>query len=568
MAEAHGSDPGPRVASVARSLTVERFHSDIRIYRTAAVEVTETIRYRFEGSWQGVFREIPIRYRTPEGFGFRLQLELQAVEDGEGQSLRHETSREDGYMRVKAWVPGARDAVRTVVFRYRVENALNFFDEYEELYWNVTGTESSVPIESASAVVHLPVEVEGIRARAYTGPRGSTETRARVRVRPPVVEVETTTGLGYREGLTVGVAWEPGVVSRPGLLTRAGWFLRANLLLLVPLLAGGVMYRLWFLRGRDPESRSVAARYEPPEDLSPGEVGVMLDQSPDPRDITATLVHLAVRGHLVIEEESSDRFLGLGEEREYALLRRTEPEAWAELAPHERRLLRALFDGGLEDRVQLSELENDFYEELPDIREGLFHRILERKYYERRPDKVRRKYIGLAAFAGVALMVGGQLFGPRFGWSQMSVVAAAFLTGGVVFGFGWVMPARTRAGARIREATLGFQEFLERVEEDHFRRMIEGPEDFERLLPYAMALGVEKEWAAAFEDVGMEPPDWYRGGSFTAFRPTPFVARLDHMAGRAGTAMTSSPRGSGGSSFSGGGGFSGGGVGGGGTGGF
>jgi len=97
--------------------------------------------------------------------------------------------------------------------------------------------------------------------------------------------------------------------------------------------------------------------------------------------------------------------------------------------------------------------------------------------------------------------------------------------------------------------------------------MITGPEQFEKLLPFAMALSVEKKWAAAFKDLYKEPPDWYRGSNPTGFHVGSFVSNLSRMSTQTGAMMSSSPRSSGGSGF-GGGGSSGGGFGGGGTGGF
>jgi len=114
---------------------------------------------------------------------------------------------------------------------------------------------------------------------------------------------------------------------------------------------------------------------------------------------------------------------------------------------------------------------------------------------------------------------------------------------------------------------LGFEDFLGHVESDRLERTVKTPAMFEKFLPYAMALGVEKKWGGAFQDIYKEPPQWYRGGYGPSFYPMSFVHDLDQMSARAGTVMGSSPRSSGGSGF-GGGGFSGGGVGGGGGGGF
>jgi uncharacterized membrane protein len=145
------------------------------------------------------------------------------------------------------------------------------------------------------------------------------------------------------------------------------------------------------------------------------------------------------------------------------------------------------------------------------------------------------------------------------------------LTAAIVCGFGWFMPARTQAGARALEGILGFEDFLAHVESDRFNRMIKTPEMFEKFLPFAMALGVEKNWSKAFQGIYTQPPQWYQGGSYgPIFYPYMFTNDLNSMSSLASTAMTSAPRSSGGSAWGGdggggGGGFEGGGFGGGGS---
>jgi uncharacterized membrane protein YgcG len=195
---------------------------------------------------------------------------------------------------------------------------------------------------------------------------------------------------------------------------------------------------------------------------------------------------------------------------------------------------------------------------------------MELKYYRSRPDRVLGLWAGIAIATGLLVGGGGMVIAARFGMAPLTTVLAGIFTGAIVLGFGIFMPARTVAGTRALEAALGFEEFLQRVESDRFKKMITGPEMFERYLPYAMALAVEKKWAAAFADIYREQPDWYRGTGHRGFHPTLFVSDLSGMTQHAATAMTSAPRSSSGSGFSGGGGggFSGGGFGGGGGGAF
>lgn len=561
-------------AAQGRSWTIESFEADVRVAPSGDVVVTETIRPRFEGRWNGIFRLIPVEYRTPNlGFKYDLRLSVEAVTDEAGNALRHEVSRERHYRKIKVWVPGAEDATRTVRIRYRAKRALRFHegDEvatgYDELYWNVTGDEWPVPIEAARAALHLPPDVTGVRAVAWTGAYGSTEQAADISIQGSEVRVRSRRPLGHREGLTVAVAWDPGAVRRPTAAARAGWLLAENWPLLLPLLAFGFMFRHWHARGRDPALRPVAPQYEPPARLTPAEVGVIIDDSPDMRDITATLVDLAVRGYLVIEEREEKKLLGLRSSRDYRFRLKRPRQEW-DLLPHERKLLDAMFQRGTGDEVALSDLENEFYRDLPRLKDRLMETLVKHGVYERRPDRVTAAYLAWAVVATALILALGFLGLEALGLAPAAVVAGAVGTGGVLAGFAFIMPARTAAGARMLEQVRGFEEFLKRVESDRFRRMITGPEMFEKYLPYAMALGVERKWAAAFAGLYREPPSWYVGARFDGFHPQLFASDLGRMSARAGAVMRSAPRGSGGSGFGGGGGSSGGGFGGGGGGAF
>ena len=569
--------------STLRSWVVEDFHADVHIRRSGVVEVVETLKVRFEGSYNGIFRTIPVEYRTRANLNYTLGLEVLSVEDEAGQGLRYETSRERHYRKIKVWVPGASDAVRTVVIRYQVDNALRFFQEddqaWDELYWNVTGDEWPVPIERASVSVRLPAQVTGVRARGFTGGYGSTEESVEVGIADHVVNVRSMRGLGIHEGLTVAIAWDSFItqpageylIRRPTLWDRILKFFRSNWPLLIPVLALFAMHRIWSRHGRDPQRRAIAPMYEPPPGLTPSEVGTLVDNRTDLRDVTAMLVDLAVRGYLIIEETEEDKFLGLIKDRDYVLELKKGGEDISGLKSHERKMLRAVFGSPKAgDRVRMSALENEFYKDLPGIKDGIFSELMELKYYRSRPDRVLVQWVGIAIATGLLVGGGGVVIAARFGMAPLTTVLAGVLTGAIVLGFGIFMPARTIAGTRALEAALGFEEFLQRVESDRFKKMITGPEMFERYLPYAMALAVEKKWAAAFADIYREQPDWYRGTGHRGFHPTLFVGDLSGMTQHAATAMTSAPRSSGGSGFSGGGGggFSGGGFGGGGGGAF
>jgi hypothetical protein len=547
-----------------RSLAIQRFDADIAVRKDGTVDVTETITAQFTGAWNGIYRTVPVEYHTPQGFNWTLRLTLLGATDQSGQKLEVESRRERHYIKYKIWVPGANNATRTVVLRYRAANGLRFFEEHDELYWNITGDEWDVPIEAASARITLPAGATGIRAIAFNGVYGSTARDAKVTAEGTRISVVMPHPLAYHEGVTAVVGWDKGLVVAPTEADKALGFLASNWPITLPIPVFLGMFLLWWRSGRDPRRLPVVVQYEPPEALTPAETGTLMDNSADMRDITATVVDLAVRGHLRIEEREVSALLGLTTRKEFVFHKLDPPAGAAPLQPHESRLLNGLFAG--EAEVKLSELENEFYRYLPGIKDGIFGRLVERKLYRSRPDSVRGRWLAVA----VALVVGLVLFGSTIGVARFNMTPLPFIVGGAISGlivaaFAAIMPARTVAGARALERVLGFEEFLRRVDSDRLK-VVKTPEMFEKFLPFAMAFGVERKWAKAFQGILREPPRWYVGGNVGSFDAGHFTSRMSDLSSRAGSAMASAPRSSGGSGFSGG--SSGGGGGGGGGGGF
>ncbi len=553
-------------AQAQRSLTIKRFDATIVVTPDGSVDVTESITAQFTGSWNGIFRTVPVEYRTPQGFNWTLRLDLLGVTDGDGRPLEVKSSRERHYIKYRIRVPGAENATRTVLIHYRAANALRFLEDHDELYWNVTGDEWDVPIEAATVRIALPAAATGVRAIAFNGVYGSTARDAIVKTEGTAVRIAMPHRLDFHEGFTAVVGWDKGLIAPPTDAEEAVGFLASNWPLGIPFLAFLGMFTLWRRVGRDPRRLPVAVQYEPPDSITPAEAGTLMDESADMRDVTATVTDLAVRGHLKIEEREESALLGLITRKEY-VFHKLEPEGTPPLVAHEEQVFRGIFARGKSD-VKLSELENEFYKYLPAVKTQIFKRLVDRGLYRSRPDQVKSRWrVGAAVVAGLIIALGAPL-SARYQLSPMPFVLAAVVTGLIVFLFSSYMPARTTAGARTLERLLGFEEFLSRVEKENYARVVKTPEMFERYLPFAMAFGVERKWARAFQNIYREPPKWYAGSNASAFDLGRLSNSLSDLSSRAQSAMTSSPRShSGGSGFSSGG-SSGGGSGGGGGGGW
>ena len=554
-----------------RSLRIAEFDAVYEIGADGTLDVTEKITVEFKGEWNGLRRELLLRHNTAQGRGVRLDVDVGEITDGAGRPLTVERDTESGVLVLRIYVPDNRDATRQVIIRYRVSNAIRFFFEdssvgaLDELYWNVTGSSWEWPLTRVRARVVLPPGVKPTRVAVYTGGEGSTAADADVDTAGSAITFTARRELQAYEGMTIGVGWPAGhIATRPSEGTvraqqTARWWPLA-----LPFLALFLSFRAWSARGRDPKEGTIAVQYEPADSMSPAELGTLVDHRAEMRDITATLVDLAVRGFIRIEERTEKKLLGLMSDTEFTFHLVKPKDQWAGLAPHEERYLDALFEDG--DSVELADLQNEFYKSLPGIRDGIYDKLVERGYYRRRPDSVKNNWMGMAGLVlivgvGAAMLAGSQ----GWGWTSPLALGAAGVASAVAIAtFGLLMPARTESGARARESALGFREFLSRVESDRYKRMITSPQMFERFLPYAMAFQVEEKWARAFEDIYREPPDWYTGTGTGHFHASAFSSRMSAMSASASSTMASSPS----SSGSGGGGSSGGGSGGGGGGGF
>jgi hypothetical protein len=563
----------------AKSWRVSNFQDTITVNPDGSALINETIMLSFVGEWHGIHRTIPIEYPGPNGTNYQRVVTITRITEETGGNLKYDSSTSGALRGLKLYFPSSVDTTRTVEIAYRVRNGTRFFsstdkeiESHDEFYWNVTGNDWQVPIDHASASLHFPDSASGsLRAQAFTGVYGSSAQDATVKVNGSDVEVETNHPLPMRGGMTIDVYIPKGILKEPGRLARFFWFIGGNPAVFLPLVTLAVMLPLWWYKGRDPDpGMSVAPMYEPPEGMSPAETGTMLDDQIHPRDITSTIVDLAVRGYLKIEETDDKGLLFHHKDYIFHLLKPM--SQWTDdkgVVPHERVMLANIFLNDVQD-TRLSSLKNRFYTAVPLVRADIMSALKQKGIYALDPESAN----GYSAGAAVCILIPFAIL-QFLGWvnffSSIPMVIVSVLIAAVIwFLFARVMTAKTLKGSRVHTAVLGFQEFMNRVDGERLKTM--PPSTFEKFLPYAMALGVEHHWAQAFSGIVKDPPSWYVGPGYgygMGFNPILFSSSMHGMATDMHQVFVSAPRASSsGSGWSGGGGggggFSGGGFGGGG----
>ena len=554
-----------------RSYHIDKFKANVHVDEDGSARVEEQISFIFAGQFNGIYRNIPVEYPGPNGTNYSLFVRVTGVTDENGAALKFEKRTSNGYLRLKVYLE-ALNTTRTVNIEYTVLDASKFFEDHDEFYWNVTGNDWQVPIDSAAAAIYFPPSASGqLRAQAFGGVYGSNDKEP-CSVEGPVVSCETARPLPMHGGLTVDIFVPQGILQKPGSFTRAAWFFRSNPIVTLPLWALVVMFTLWWLKGRDPDpGMSVAPMYAPPDKMGPAEAGTLVVDHVQPRDITAVLVDLAVRGYIKIAEVDHKGLLLSHKDYELHLLK--DSSQWSDLTDYERTMLQQVFQGG--STTHISELRNRFYTTVPLLKTQILSALKRKGMYTLDPDSAAGFWV-LGAIVTAAPYALLQWLGVADFFSGITpAVISIIIAVVIVFLFGRELTAKSMLGARTRVQILGFEEFMNRVDADRLKRM--PPDTFEKFLPYAMALGVEHRWAKAFEGIAQNPPSWYQSGTGwgpgNAFSTYLFVNALGNMSQTASAAFVSAPRSSSSSSgWSGGGfssgGFSGGGFGGGGGGAF
>lgn len=568
----------PALAGEDGGWDIQRFLADITIEPDGALLITEAIDADFHALQRhGIVREIPVEYGYDSAHNRVYGFETVAVTDGAGQPLPYEEARSGANVQLRIGDP-ARTVTGQQSYRitYRVRDALNAFPDHDELYWNVTGANTPVPMGDAGVVVRSAAGGL-LDAVCYHGERGSD-----ARCNAGIIEGGTQMigGAGRElfpgEQVTIAVSLRKGIVPepQPRLVEKpeTAWETFRSFFKVEPLYAiiaaaigaagFGVFLANWWRNGRDRayrslyyltgdtgegnlpllEGRNVVVEYTPPEELRPAQMGVLLDERADTKDVTATIIDLAVRGFLAIEEKEKKWLLG---SRDWRLVKLKEPRA---LKPYERTIFNGIFANGATE-VDLSDLKDHYIDSLNAAQRQLYDDAMRNKWFARDPAATRQRWglIGAGVIAGgAALSAGlGWLFGA--GLVGVPVVVIGVL---LLFTSSW-MPRRTAKGSEALRRILGFRLYIDMAETAR-QQFNEKANIFAEYLPYAIVFGCVEKWARAFRniDTTTATQSWYAGGRM--FSATEFSSRLERFASSLSSVITSTPGSSGASGFSGG----------------
>src|SRR5690606_33906999 len=293
------------------------YHADIGIAADGSMEVAEHIRVRAEGDRinHGIYRDFPTTYRDPLRNRYRVAFDILGAErDGRSENWHTETRSNGVRMYLGSSATTVMPGEHEYVIRYRTNRQLGFFDDHDELYWNVTGNGWAFPIDAASAEVRLPqaVPVERLRASGYTGPQGSREQALTTELEPGGARFAASRPLGPEEGLSIVLEFPKGIVAEPTGEQKLAWLLRDSRNLIVGLVGLLLLWLYygwaWNRWGRDPPRGVRMPLYEPPGGDSPAALRYVREMGFDKTSFSSAILGLAAKGHLRIDERKKGEF--------------------------------------------------------------------------------------------------------------------------------------------------------------------------------------------------------------------------------------------------------------------
>jgi uncharacterized membrane protein YgcG len=616
---------------------INAFDQAITLDRDGSMLITETIAVNSEGDKirHGIFRDFPLTFRDAKGKTSYVDFRVQSVEqDGAPAEWKQEGIAGGARVYVGSADTYVSNGPHTYRLTYRTDRQYRYFDDHGELYWNVTGNGWLFPILRASATVALPDGVTPEQTAFFTGPVGATGQDARVSQQAGKIIFTTTRPLRQGEGLTIAVKLAKDAIAAPTASQQQMWFIEDNLDIIIA--GGGLILvfayylRSWFAVGRDPPRGVMVPRWDPPDGISPALVNYIDNKGFSGAGwtaLSATALDLAVRGYVVLEDLKNSIVIRPGEKAASAKVDAGEKVLMGAIGPFSPLVIDEA------NGTKIQKIGEKFRNAVEREHRGEFYKantlyviggvilsvfvlgaiiVFGRLHENALPLIIVPAFLSI--FGTVITTALGRVFRRQSSLASriMSVVVFAFMgfvavsifasviaaaavsadmseempllvaivgIFAVNFVFFFLMGAPTPIGRKMMDGIDGLRQYLTLAEKDRMNMAgapTMSPQHFEKLLPYAVALGVEKPWSRTFETwlaaaaggaAAAYAPVWYIG----SFGNGNFSDRIGGFSSSMASTIASTipaPVSSSSSGFSGGGGSSGGGGGGGGGGGW
>lgn len=514
------------VSIIAQEEKIYTFYSDVTIEESGMIRVKEEIRIFSKGDVfkRGITRSLPLTRRDIQNNRISIGYSVSEVLMN-GSPVNYFTEREGGDLIIYV---GDRNIFLDPGFYiyeiyYETAGQIGFYEDYDELSWNVNGISGKM-IDSVSSVVRLPTGANIISSHCYTGRFGDKESDCISEINEDGSLTTVVNNLPSNEMLTVSVGFTKGVVNQPaGFETNVfSWFDKNGMAVVsaVFILLLSVYYRItWKKYGVDPPKPVAIPQFSPPDGLSPAAVGMLHKGYFIDDLITASIVNLSVKGYLSIEEIIEKKGLfGIRKDRVFSLTRLNND--YSKLPAEEAVVLRELFYS--DDNIRLDgKYDRDVAKMMQNYKKSLnkqFRPVLD--------EGINIKFhvvpwLGFVLYIIILFyFINNSLMHFEVNRTALFITIPLLSILYIIYAIQIVRPGERKL--HYRSNIKGLKMYLDVAEEKRmqfFNPPSVTPEKFEELLPYAIALEMEEVWGEKFEKAllssAVQPeayhPAWYRG---------------------------------------------------------
>ena len=468
------------------------FDSDIKIHEDASLTITESIIVQAEGKQvrHGIYRDFPTNYQDKLGNNYQVAFDIKSITKDGLPVQWFTTNLRNG---VRVYVGSKQTPLPEGIYNYKItyktNNQLGYFESFDELFWNVTGNDWKFPINHVTATVQFPTDIDpsNIGYKGYTGYGEQGGLFRLTEHTKSYIRLETRKPLHPTEDFTIAINWPKGYVKELTKLDRTLILLGQNLHLIIFILGllVVIVYHLivWLKVGRDPRPGVIIPIYDPPEKESPAAVRYIMRNHYDYKTFTTALISLAVKGYLTIEEdESKERFIF------------TRTGKSVNFSAGEKVIAEKLFSN--ETRLSTKEASPTIFNEALHAHKKSLEQDYKKKYF-----KLNLGYLFVGLLLSTLFIIIGIIFKHPFANISISALITIGLHLITNFVFGLFIKAPTVVGRVFMDKAEGLKQYLTIAETDQLRQQYplnKTPSNFERYLPYAFALDIEKTWADYF----------------------------------------------------------------------
>lgn len=521
------------LAQEGKSYQYDSIDYTIKVNKDSTVNITEKQTFDYIGGFNKGWRSISLNKidsisdivvldgetSTPLSYSNKILEKTDPNSWG-----KYTFQKSDGSINVE-WYYNLKDTKHTWIISYKVHGAIGFYKNYDELYWNLF-TDYDVPVLSTSFEIILPEEIKDKDRLVYTIYSSSFDPKNEENV----ISVKTDNGiLGLvakestpKTKLTVALDWPKGIVDKNAYFIdfiKIYWGIIFGILAIIVSFFYFIIS--WYIKEKYPMSkRSVVPEYEPKDNLAPAFVDVIIKERVTKNSWPATIIDLAVRGYVKIEEiplsELQIKFRKLLNvfSKDYKVIKTD--KSLDDLKEFERVFLKTLLlDKDYFSTKEIKEENNSNKRKLADKfkkNEDILYKELNEEYQIYKVP-IKRFYLILkASFFGIFLI--GIFIFPivsNSNYVQYIFFVATLSIALAIFIASKFNPTLNEKGILLKADFIGFKMYLETAEKYRLQNLT--PEIFEKYLPYAMIFGVEKKWAKNFDSILTVPPTWYSGGN-------------------------------------------------------